>query len=305
MLVLIEPTNCCNQKCKFCPTSDSKLLAEAGRTCDSLPEEMIGVLAEQLSEFPEKIKKVHLYKDGEPLLYLKLGRLISELKAAGVADELCLKTNGVLLSPEKNAMLVDSGLDWLGVSVAAMGSSAYERLTGVPIDFQKYIDNIKDFYGRRKSCHLYVKLANVSLTSEEIELFRSTFLPISDSCAIGNLHGWTSSEGRKFQLEQECDSYHGVAKQSKIVCPYPFYSLAVNANCDVSVCCSDWAHRTVVGNIRHERLTDIWNGERLREFRLMHLMGKRATNTACANCSYLEFLPDNIDEFRLEIAKKI
>lgn len=305
MLLLIEPTNCCNQKCKFCPTSDSKLLAKVGRRLTSFPKDFIDQLALQLKDFPEKIKKIHLYKDGESLLYQELGKMISTLKKADIAEQICLKTNGVLMSPEINSMLIDSGLDWLGISVAAMSEKKYYDLTGISIDFKKYVSQIKDFFDRKKACQLYIKLANISLSQEEISNFQETFMPISDICAIENLHGWTSAEGRRFQLEPSGDSYQGIEKQSRIVCPYPFYALAINANCDVSICCNDWAHRTVIGNIKKEKLIDIWNGERLKKFRLNHLMGKRQTNPACADCSCMELLPDNIDAFREIIIERL
>ena len=106
-------------------------------------------------------------------------------------------------------------------------------------------------------------------------------------------------------MSQAEDSFNGIEVQPKLVCPYPFYALAINANCDVSICCNDWAHRTVVGNIMQERLIDIWNGERLRNFRLMHLKGMRCNNPACVDCSCLELLPDNIDMYRTEIINRI
>ena len=54
-----------------------------------------------------------------------------------------------------------------------------------------------------------------------------------------------------------------------------------------------------------ESLTDTWNGARLRDFRLMHLTGRKSENAACATCDYIQALPDNIDNDREEFAERI
>ena len=305
MLLLIEPTNYCNQKCRFCPTSDKHLLEMVHRKSLFMPERFIDMLVSQLHDFPEKIKKIHLYKDGEPLLYPYIGKLISMLKQANVAEQICLKTNGLLMNPAKNQELISAGLDWLGVSVASADPEKYFELTNHRVNMEDYIANIRDFYERDRHCHLYVKLANFNLSKRERDMFFQKFQSCCDTCAVENLHGWTGSEGRQFQLDQDEESFNDVNRVAKIVCPYPFYALAVNAIGTVSICCNDWAHRTVVGDISKERLIDIWNGEQLMNFRRMHLEGLRRNNPACADCSCVELLPDNIDNFREDILRRI
>jgi hypothetical protein len=61
----------------------------------------------------------------------------------------------------------------------------------------------------------------------------------------------------------------------------------VNFDGQVSVCCVDWSYGTIVGDLTKTSLTEIWNGTALREFRLAHLRGERATIAACANCQYV------------------
>lgn len=76
-------------------------------------------------------------------------------------------------------------------------------------------------------------------------------------------------------------------------CSEPFMKLVVNFNGQVSVCCVDWAHETVIGDVRSETLYGIWNGDRLRRFRLKHLAGERNSLTACASCDYVLGLPSH------------
>jgi hypothetical protein len=63
----------------------------------------------------------------------------------------------------------------------------------------------------------------------------------------------------------------------------------------VSPCCVDWDKRAVVGDLRTDTLVDIWHGAPMRNFRLEHLRGNRRMLEACARCTYLYTVPDNVD----------
>jgi MoaA/NifB/PqqE/SkfB family radical SAM enzyme len=73
------------------------------------------------------------------------------------------------------------------------------------------------------------------------------------------------------------------------------------------VCNDDFAHYHQLGNANDESLVDIWNGDKLRAFRLMHLEGRRSENRACGTCDYVQALPagDSIDADREEYAERI
>jgi len=51
--------------------------------------------------------------------------------------------------------------------------------------------------------------------------------------------GWNNTSGCDFTLGSMSDSFNGNPIVKGDVCPLPFYSLAINASGDVSVCCVD------------------------------------------------------------------
>jgi hypothetical protein len=61
----------------------------------------------------------------------------------------------------------------------------------------------------------------------------------------------------------------------------------------------------VVGDIKTQTLREIWEGDKMREFRVMHLKGQRCDNQMCRSCSYLLTLPDEIDNSRIQILGRI
>ena len=82
----------------------------------------------------------------------------------------------------------------------------------------------------------------------------------------------------------------------KKVCPAPFYTLVIHSDLKVSVCCVDWDKQAVVGDLSNQTLQEIWNGQKLYAFQLLHLNGNKNELSGCKNCTYLHTCPDYIDE---------
>ena len=88
--------------------------------------------------------------------------------------------------------------------------------------------------------------------------------------------GWTQSE--------VFDWRNGIKREENKelkVCPDPFSRLSVNFDGTVSVCCVDWSHGTLVGDLNNETFSDVWNGKRLKNFRMLHLTGQRSKIGPC------------------------
>lgn len=305
LVVYIEPTNLCNFKCAFCPTSDSELLQKVGRPSGFMDMDLFYSIIDQLAALGKKINLVNLYKDGEPLVHKNFVKMVEYVKKSGITDKIWTKTNGALLNPQLNQQLIDAGLTWIGISIEATSSEGYRKIADVDIDYDSLMSNIKDLHERSKDCEIYVKIADSGLPEDEIEKFYHDFKPICDSCAVEKLMGWSYSNIKDFTMGTNPDTYDGLDFSYKEVCPYPFYVMAINFNGTVSLCGNDWSHNTVVGDLNNESLVDIWSGKRLYNFRKMLLELRRKENKACGDCYYLKIAPDNIDDYREIILQKL
>jgi len=300
-VVYIEPTNLCNLRCKYCPTGDKELTKM--RPNGMMNWEVYKKAIDDISQFGKKIKRLNLYKDGEPLLNREFPNMVKYAKDMGVAEEIWVKTNGVLLDPKYNERLVNCGLDMIGISVCHVNKKGYLNVCGVHIDYEIFRVDIADLFNRH-FCYVYVKIADFGLSKEEKEKFYDDFESICDYIAIEGLHGWSMSSVKDFTLGTK-NTFDGTPLTEKIACPWTLYAMTINWNGTVSLCNEDWAHKTIIGDIKEKSLKEIWNGEEVYQFRKMHLENRRHENEACKDCYYLKVLPDNIDEHREEILDKL
>lgn len=304
-VVYIDPTNACNFKCSFCPTSDRELLRKVDRKISLLRFETYKRILKELKEFETRFRLINFYKDGEPLLNKRLPEMIAMMRDADITDRIWTKTNGALLNPELNQRLIDAGLNHICISVEGVDEEGYKRVADVDIDYQAFRDNIADLHQRSGNCEIYVKIADSGLSPEQIEKFYADFEPISDKIAVEKLMGWSLSDIKDFTLGTNPDTYDGGQFEDKEVCAYPFYVLAINATGLVSVCGNDWAQKALAGDNQQMTLKEIWQGEQLYQLRRDHLELNRSKIEACADCYYLKIVPDNIDPHRKEILERI
>jgi radical SAM protein with 4Fe4S-binding SPASM domain len=306
LMLRIEPSNLCNFKCSFCPTGDKKLLHSFKRPHGLMDYALFTKIIDDLKLFSHKLKKLYLYKDGEPLLNPRLPEMIRYARDAHVAEEIWITTNGSLLNPTINRLLVEAGLDLIKISVYGISEEDYRNFSHIKLDYPKFLENLRDLYDHHGSCRIHVKILDHGLSPDEAETATRLFTPLSTSLNIDRLMGWSISSVKDFTMNTHPEtSPDGLPILPKEVCPFPFYSLAVNFNGTVSICCVDWSHSTIVGDLTKKSLVEIWNGKELFDFRCMHLRKERSRNRACADCQFLSTLPDYLDDAAETILAKI
>jgi len=258
--LLIDPTNKCNFQCTFCPTGDSGLLDSVGRSLGFMDYDLFTKIIDDLgsmcSEEGGKLRKLDLYKDGEPLLNKKLASMIAYAKEKEVSDQVAVTTNGAALTKKRASELLESGLDFIRISIEHVNDDGYREITKTFSDYDRIRRNVEVLYNEKirtnNDLHMHVKIVDTGLSEEEKEKFIADFSPISDTINIDCLMGW--SNGYDKENDIPISSLHGMTGTNKqneqIVCPEPFKTLAVNFDGTVSVCCVDWSHGTVVGDLR-------------------------------------------------------
>lgn len=303
----IDPSNLCNFRCSFCAIQSKK---------ENLPfrkqlmdKDLFVKIIDDLKEFPEKLKVLRINGQGEPLLNPDLPDMINYAKEKEVAEFIEIITNGSCLCPVLNQKLINSGIDRIRISIEAIDAEGYKDIAGAKINFETFRENIKDLHDRSGTrCEVYCKIVDVAVpTEEDKERFFGLFGDICDRIFIDNIIPlWSDFEEINQKMSLRDKGMHGQKIQNIKVCPYPFYSLIINTDGEVTVCCADWKRKLIVGDLKKESLKEIWNGAVLREFWKKLLQGKKNQFEMCKKC----LLPmydcnDNIDDFAETILNNI
>ncbi len=292
--VQVDPSNVCNFKCIFCPTGDIDLLRSVDRPKGHMRLSLFKKIVDDLTGFPRQIRKLLLYKDGEPLANKELPNMVAYAKARKVADIVAMTSNASLLTRERADALIDAGLDEICVSVYGLDAESYKRTTQTFSAYSRIQENVGYLYAekmkRRSNLHIHSKIVDTDLTEQQKVKFISDFSQVSDSINIHPIMGWSNTFDRDMTLGlmPSTGPSGSALNQNRRVCPSPFKTMAINFNGKVSVCCVDWSLGTVVGDSSIENVVDIWNGSQMKEFRMLHLNGQRERIEACSKCQYVQ-----------------
>ncbi len=308
----IEPTNRCNMSCRFCP-----------KHLDEFPEVVGGLRFIDFTLFEKVIHDVksmgcqlvnlNLYGDGEPFLHKRLLDMIRYAAKMQVAKNIIVTSNGSAINEKNAEALLDSGLTHLRVSIYGVDENFHRHITGsniTPVQVHANIERLRKMRDARGNQlpNIYVKMIGTSETHSQIDQFRAMYSGLADEVNVENPINWNGYNGNDlvgaldpehtFDLTtvQGWHAQKGQPNRQKQVCTTPFLSLNVKSDGVVTICIVDWNKGTAVGDITMESLAEIWHGERLRDFRRMHIENRRSENPSCKNCMVLHNSPDNIDD---------
>jgi MoaA/NifB/PqqE/SkfB family radical SAM enzyme len=281
-------------------------MKEVKRPWKQLPFDLFKKIADDMTKFPGKVEVLRLYKDGEPLINKHLPDMIRYAKEVGAANRIDTTTNASLLTKEKSQALVDAGLDRINISVYGVSNEHYTSFSGVKLEFERVLANVRDFYEVRGHCDMLVKINGDQLNEQEKQLFLDYFGDYTEKIYIEHtMSCWPEFKLRGVEVNADVGIY-GQAIKEVDACPYPFYSFSINSDGLVSVCFLDWARKMIVGDVKIESVPDIWGGTKMRSYRKMFLDGKRKKHSVCGNCGQMSHgSPDNIDPYKEMLRQKL
>ena len=306
--IFIDPSDKCNFKCKFCPTGDIDLMKKtAGRNFGNMDFDLYKKIIDDLNDFDDNIKLLHLYKEGEPLLNPNFPKMVEYAKNSKKINKISTTTNAYLLNEQLSSNIIEAGLDRINISIEGINEEQYFNIANVKIDFQKLVNKITYFYNNKNKCEVAIKIVGNNLTEDDKKKFYNIFGDISDFIFIENISpAWSGFEIDKSIKINKDISIIGDKIKYTYVCPQIFYSIAINSNGTSSPCCSDWSRYLIIGDINKSSLIDIWNGELLKKLRIDMLKKNRIYHSICSGCGVPVYnATDNIDEYADEILKRL
>lgn len=272
----IETVNACNARCPMCTITHWK---RAGRP---MTDELFGKIAREAIEHAGDLKRVNLYRDGEPLLDKKLGPRVSMLKDGGVKN-VCVSTNVSLLDEARSKELLGAGLDTVIMSIDSLDKKTFEAIRSRLV-FEEVMANALRFIGLRDQLRprtrIWMRMIRQRSNRDEwpaYQEFWSKRLGPSDRVYYHNIFNWGS----------QLTGFTPVARsyEPNLPCVALWSLMVIFTNGDVPLCNVDFNAKFQVGSVLKDGIAGLWRSERMNDIRQAHLKGSKSRIRICKGCN--------------------
>lgn len=253
--VQIETTTVCNQRCNFCPVSNSK------RPKQTMSMGILDKILNEISVFP--VEAIYLNGFNEPTYDKELVAKVERIRAAGYKKRIHLNSNGSGLEPELTDKLIEAEVTSFSINISTVDEARYRKTRGTN-DLQKVFRNLPYLLIHAREKGIEVNLVILGFLDKlhltDIRKICESFYPLPQElliCPIVNYacdHRTIAPNGYRQALRGCAENRH---KQW----------LHCNADGQVIFCCQDYNTAYPIGDVTIQSVIEIFNGETVRKFR--------------------------------------
>lgn len=276
--VQIQTKTGCNVACIFCP---NRKLENKFKNV-TMPRDLFRRIIDEIVESPAR--RISPYLMNEPLTDEDLPRRISYITQKKRDDQYSkINSNASALTCEMGERLLDSGLDRISFSVHGIVPEEYER-TMLGLKLQHVLANIDRFLELKRSG--YYKKPRIRVTMVLTSILKPQIPDILSYWKARhitvNIRGLENRAGHGNIQSREISTESGLKPFDW--CDRIFKQAYILATGEMVLCCSDWERTTVMGDVRHNTILEVWNNEKYTDIRTRFLSNNLA-NTICQECA--------------------
>jgi organic radical activating enzyme len=272
--VVLEVTNLCNLKCLHCHFHGQG--APSRRTRGHMQSAVWEKVLDELAEWAQPVSLL-THGAGEPLLYPGLEAL---LERAGRIPNIGVgfMTNGMLLTQGWIDLLVDLPLQALALSIDGVDPATHDLyrrnadLRTIEANVERLI-TAKEQKGSALPELTFNMVAYPEISGQERDFVRK-WLPQASQVTVAAFRPIGSRKlwAREGQVPER-------------PCPMLYDQCVIGVDGSVGLCCEDIHLDVVSGNVKDERLLDIYNhGRYLPRYRRLHESHRRRELPLCSDC---------------------
>lgn len=268
-----EIINACNANCIMCP--HSRIKREIGEMDFGLYKKIIDECSKG------KPKAILPFLNGEPLLNPQLINYIRYAKEKNKKSEIAIFTNASLLNEKMSLEILNSGLDRMVISFDGCHKETYEKIRR-GLNFDIVNNNVLRFFQLRKEMRkrkpqVSLVIIKMKETEKEIKEFFKKWKKWADSVSVDVYKNW----GGEIKGENENET----ADVKRFPCVRLWYQFAILRDGGVPICCLDYDGKYTIGSIKENTIREIWHGERINNYRNLHLKKLYREIPICKNCN--------------------
>ena len=279
----IETVNACNARCPMCT------IDEWTRKSPTIKDDLFNRISDELIANSDQVKRVSLYRDGEPLLDKKLADRVAKLKGGGI-DQVAISTNVSLLNEQRSQDLLNAGLDVIILSIDSLDKKVFEDIR-VRLNHEEVMENALRFISLRnemgKKTKIWVRMVRQDTNYDEwpkFEAFWREHLGANDRVNYHNLHNWGGQLNEFSAVENSMEPL--------LPCVVLWSLMVIFSNGDVPLCNVDYSNKYPTGSLLTHSIEELWRSQIMEERRHLHLNGRKAEIDICKDCNVWDEPPD-------------
>jgi len=269
----IENTTFCGADCIMCARHDFKLTPEV------MSKKLFQKCIEESANLG--IKQIGIANFGDPLMDKYFIWRIKYIKENYPSIKISLTSTCQLLRGEI-ADAVAKYADELLISMYGFSKIAYESVHRGSLVYENVKKNIDDFLARDHRPFCVMKYLLLDQNKEDMDVWKNYYLSKANRIDIWKPHNFGNFK-KNSNIKKQID------KQNFVGCfrIRLLNGLVFRTNGDVSICCMDYNHNIVVGNINQNSLTDILNSKKIQKLQSMNKDKTILNYKYCKNCDQL------------------
>ncbi len=284
-IVSIELTNKCNLRCSMCP---KKIMTrKEGFMTGEVFEKIIEGVCE-INGDGMTIPAFDFSYFGEALLHKKFFEYASYAKDNLKGVTLSASTNGMLLTEENITKVLNSDLDYLTISFDGSSKRTYEKMR-CGGDFAKVSQNIRNLLKEKKDLNgsgpkIVIQVLRTPENEKELPSFKKRWEFAEKIEGVSFFFKEITDWGRQFEgietFKKEDDSLFFT-----LPCTRPLDMIPITWEGDVLLCCWDYDAISSLGNVKEDKLSEIWNNEKAKKYKELMKTNNYGKIPLCKNCS--------------------
>ena len=261
--IQIQTTTSCNRACDFCPKSAEIPLPEGGMRY-ALFERIAGNLGRL--NFAGRVSP---YMHAEPLLDLRLPEMIRLIRHECPCAYVMVNSNGDLLREDNLLALFGAGLNCLTVN-------CYDTT----VQFEGRFEFVAELARRHRGFHVQAGGPTYEEYAPHPPDYHFVVVRDCTQYALGS--EFLTSRAGDVRGKAVC-----VELPLNRPCSRPFKQMYINYRGEAVICCEDWRHQAIMGNVNDASLEDVWYGTEYQRYRTRLARADRSL-PICRVCDFRE-----------------
>jgi len=284
LFLLLETVSTCNLKCPMCIHSIGYDHTQP------MEDDVFDIIEQSIREM--NIPSVGMNQINEPFLDKKIFERTKRIASIDCVLDIHFNTNGLLLNRQNSLKILEIGaITRLLIGFDAFSKEAYEKMR-YGSDYDKVMNNIMNFLELKEKMNkkfpvVRISFVRTSINEHEVDKWFEFWKDKVDYISVQEYLTQVLNESKTYLIAKS--SKRKEIEASRITCRQPFERAIIRGNGDVVPCCSYFATKMPIGNIKQNNLKDIWHGTKAKNLRKYFEEGRWSGHPICSKCLEISY----------------